>query len=217
MLTLTRSHLEIAGAVLGVILAIFGVRIWLGEHDARLKAEATVSTNQKAISDADAKEKSLAAEMAARDQAAAAREATIMDAVKNLKTTQQIVPFVQKEIAPGAPTPITINIPKATKDDPTPDAMMVIPQADLPAIRDRLTKCDLDAIDVQTCRGDSTTKSDQLKVAGTKLSAMTNERDAYKTELAGGTFWRRTKTAAKYIAIGGAIVAGGLCASGHCK
>ena len=48
-------------------------------------------------------------------------------------------------------------------------------------------------------------------------SAAENQRDAYKAALKGGTFWTRTKKAAKFLAIGGAIGVGLVCASGHCK
>jgi hypothetical protein len=217
MLLLTRGHLEIAGGILGLILSILGVRTWLQEHDARIHAEETVAANQKVVAASDAKEKSLVAEITSRDQAAAAREAAMMDAVKNLKTTQQIVPYIQREIAPSAPLPITINVPPATKDNPTPNATISIPQLDLPAFRDRLSKCDIDAIQVETCNADSVSMATRLKNAGEKLSAVSNERDAYKTELAGGTFWRRTKTAFKWIGIGGGLAIAATCASGHCK
>jgi hypothetical protein len=216
-MTLTRSHLEIGGGVLALLLAVLGVRTWLEEHDARIHAEETVSANQKIVVASDAKEKQLQAEIVSRDQAAAAREAAMLDAVKNLKTPAQIVPFIQKEMVPLAPVPITINIPKATPDNPTPNATIVIPQTDLPAFRDRLSKCDIDALEVTTCHGDIVSKNDQLRVAGERLRAMQAERDAYSTELKGGVFWRRTKTALKYIGIGGGLVAGALCGSGHCK
>jgi hypothetical protein len=217
MLLLTRGHLEVAGGVLALILSILGVRTWLQEHDARIHAEETVQANQKIVAASDAKEKSLEAEITARDQAAASRESAMMDAVKNLKTTQQIVPYIQREVAPNAPLPITINVPPATKDNPTPNATISIPQLDLPAFRDRLSKCDIDAIQVETCNADSVTKATQLKVAGEKLSAVSNERDAYKTELAGGTFWRRTKTAVKWIGVGGGLAIAATCGSGHCR
>jgi hypothetical protein len=141
----------------------------------------------------------------------------MLDAVKNLKTTPQMIPYVQREIAPNVPIPITVNIPPATKENPTPDATFSVPQADLPIIRDRLSKCDIDALEVSTCHADIASKNDQLKTAGEKLSAVSNQRDAYKTELNGGTFWRRTKTALKWAAIGGGIEVAATCGSGHCK
>jgi hypothetical protein len=217
MLTLTRLHLEIAGGILAVILAIIGARSWIGEHDARLKAEVTVSADQKISDAAISSSKAQDVAMAARDKAAADREQAMVDAIKNLKTTPQILPYVQSNLAPGSSTPIIVQVPAATKDNPTPPATITIAQADLPVLRDRLNKCDTDALAVSTCTKDLATKNAQLHDAGVSLSAVEGERDAYKQELAGGTKWQRTKKALKFIGIGAAIGGAAICGSGHCK
>jgi hypothetical protein len=217
MLTLTRAHLEWAGGILAVILAIFGVRSWIGEHDARLKAEVTVAANQKIGDAAILRSKNLEAEIVTRDKAAADREQSMVDAIKNLKTTPQILPYVQSNLAPAAAQPIYVSVPAATKDNPTPAATITVPQADLPALRDRLSKCDTDALAVSTCSKDSSDKTEQLRQAGVSLSAVSNERDAYKQELAGGTKWQRLKKAIEFIGIGAAAGIAATCGSGHCK
>lgn len=214
-MTLDKTHLALVAAA--VLVSIIGVVTFLSEHDARIHAEETVKANQKIVAASDAKEKELQAEIVARDQAAASREAAMLDAVKNLKTPAQIVPYIQKDLVPNAPVPITINIPKATADNPTPNATVQIPQVDLPAFRDRLSKCDVDALEVTTCHGDIGSKNEQLVQANQKLLAVQAERDAYQTELKGGVFWRRTKTALKYIGIGGGLAVAATCGSGHCK
>jgi hypothetical protein len=217
LLTLTRPHLEIAGAVFAVILAIIGVRSWIGEHDARLKAEVTVTADQKISDAAISNSKAQEVAMAARDKAAADREQAMVDAIKNLKTTPQILPYVQSNLAPGSATPIIVQVPAATKDDPTPPATITIAQSDLPVLRDRLSKCDTDALKVSTCAADIATKTQQLHDAGVSLSEVEGERDAYKQELAGGTKWQRTKKALKFIGIGALAGAAAVCGSGHCK
>lgn len=214
---LARTKWEIAGAVAGVLILAWCGYYWLQEHDARMKADATVAANEQKTKEIDARDAVLKSDQAKRDADSAAREAALIEAVKDLKTPAQIAPFVQKELAPSAPQPITINLPKSTPDNPTPNAIISIPQADLPAVRDRLNKCDIDANAISTCRADSDTKDKQLANAAVKLNAANNERDAYKLELAGGTFWRRTKTAFKFAGIGAAAAAAALCGSGHCK
>jgi hypothetical protein len=217
LMLLTRVHLEILAAVLVLLAGILAARSWIAEHDARLKAEVTVEANKKASDVADAKSKSLEAEIVDRDKSAAAREQTMLDAVKNLKTTPQILPYLQSNLAPAASQPIIVTVPAATKDNPVPDAILTLPQADLPALRDRLSKCDTDALGLSTCQADAVSNSARLALAGEKLSAMQNERDAYATELKGGTFWRRTKTALKFIGVGLAVGAAAICGSGHCR
>lgn len=216
-MSLTRLQLEIAGgAIAFALLGYVGVT-WLAEHDARLKAETVISANQSKEKEADAREESLKDELAKRDESARDREEKMLDAVKNLKTPAQIVPYVQKDLVPGAPTPIVVTVPAATKDNPTPDATITLSQADLPVLRDRLSKCDLDADKLNVCQADAATNAERLKTAGEKLSAAENERDAYKTELKGGTFWRRTKTALKIAGITVAATIGAACGTGHCK
>lgn len=214
---LARTKWEIAGAVAAVLILVWCGYYWLQEHDARMKADATVAANEQKTKEIDARDAVLKSDQAKRDADSAAREAALVEAVKDLKTPAQITPFVQKELAPAAPQPITINIPKSTPDNPTPNAIVSIPQADLPSVRDRLNKCDIDANAITTCREDSDTKNKQLANAALKLNAANNERDAYKLELAGGTFWRRTKTALKFVGIGAAAAGVAICGSGHCK
>lgn len=213
----TRLHLEIAGGILVLAGSTYGGATWLAEHDARMKAESTVQANEKAAKDAATKDAIVKNDIADRDRASAAREAAMIEAVKNLKTTPQILPYVQSNLAPGAPQPIIVSVPAATKDNPTPDAVLTIPQADLPVLRDRLNKCDVDANALTTCRADAVSNATRLELAGEKLSAAQNERDAYKTELNGGTFWRRTKTALKFLGIGAAATVAAACGTGHCK
>ena len=112
---------------------------------------------------------------------------------------------------------LPILVTAATASNPTPNAVISIPQADLPALRDRLSNCDLNANRLTTCEADAVTNTERLRLAGVALSAAENQRDAYRTELKGGTFWRRTKTAAKFVGIGIAIAIAGACGSGHCK
>jgi hypothetical protein len=217
MFLITRGHLEIVAGVLFLGGAAYGGSTWIAEHDARLKAEVTVQANEKASKDAETKSIALKNEIADRDRASADREKAMIAAIANLKTPQQIAPYVQKELAPGSLQPIIVSVPAATKDNPIPNATITIAQADLPVLRDRLSKCDTDANALTTCKADAVSNAERSRLAGEKLSAAENERDAYKTELKGGTFWRRTKSAIRFILIGGAIGAAAVCGSGHCK
>jgi hypothetical protein len=214
---LTRLHLEIVGGILACATVGYAGVTWLQEHDARLKAEATIAANQAKEKDADRREESLKDEIARRDEAAADREAKMLDAVKNLKTPAQIAPFIQHDLAPGSSQPIVVSIPQPTKENPTPNATISLAQADLSVLRDRLSKCDLDADKLNVCQADRVTDADRLRNAGVKLSAVENERDAIALELKGGTFWRRTKTALKYIGITAGATAAAMCGTGHCR
>jgi hypothetical protein len=214
---LTWFHAKVAAGVLAVCGAGYGGYTLVHEHDARVKAESVIQANEQISKDADAKIKAVNDEMEKRDQASADREKALIDAVAKLKTPAQIVPYVASNLAPAAPVPIIVTIPAATASNPTPNAVISIPQVDLPAVRDRLNSCDITANALTTCQADAISKTELLRQAGIKLSAAENERDAVKLELKGGTFWRRTKTALMWIGIGAGAAAAGVCGSGHCK
>ncbi len=216
-MTLTRLQLEVAAGIAVAIAGIIGAKVWIDEHDARVRAEVQIDADRLKESDAEKRDEALRDEMAKRDEDAKDREQKMLDAVKNLKTPAQIAPYIEHDLAPGSKDPIVVQVPVPTKDNPSPNATISISETDLPVLRDRLSKCDLDADKLNVCKADALTNADRLKAAGEKLSAVENERDQYKTELKGGTFWRRVKTAGKFIGIGGGIAAAALCGSGHCK
>src|ERR1700675_1231108 len=136
---LTAVHGKIAAGVLAACGVLYGGYTLVQEHDARVRAEAVVAANEKIAKTAEAASIALKDEMAKRDQASLDREKAMIDAVAKLKTTQQIVPYVQSNLAPNAPVPIIVNVPAATAANPTPNATITVPQADLPALRDRLS------------------------------------------------------------------------------
>jgi hypothetical protein len=56
-----------------------------------------------------------------------------------------------------------------------------------------------------------------MKLAQTQIDALQKQKGDLETALKGGTFWTRTKRAAKWLGIGLGIGAAAVCASGHCK
>jgi hypothetical protein len=216
-MALTSQQLKIAGAIAGIIVCVLLFRSFLAAHDLRVKTDAAVAQQQAIATANAAAEKKLADTIDARDKAAQSQIDNLNAAIAKIKTPQAIVQYVAKDLAPTAQLPITAVIPAATAANPLPDAIITVPQADLPILRDRLASCDTNAIALATCQKDSTDKAQQLKDAGAALSAMTNERDSYKTELAGGTKWTRIKKATKFLAVGAAVGVAAVCGSGHCK
>ena len=176
--------------------------IGLEEHDARVRAEATVKASQTVADSAATQQKDLAAAEQQRDAQTAATLAAMEKLVATVKTPQQAASFVASSVP--VPQPITVNIPQATPAEPTPPATFTVPQADLPAIRDAVATCQECSLKLQSALADSSSKDAQLKAAGEQLSAVSNERDAYKKAV-NGTFLSRVKTAAKYMALGAAI------------
>lgn len=211
-----RAKLEIAAVLLALAGAGFGFRIWLQEHDDKLRAQASIAAAEKSADQAAAQIKQLQDADKERDAATTEALAKVSANAAAQKTPQQIVKWIPEQI-PGLPQPIESVIPPATPQNPAPAALFTVPQADLDALRDQVSTCQKDALALSGAQQDLTSCQAQAKLAAQQLAASEQERDAYKMELKGGTFWTRTKRAGKWLAIGGAIAGGLLCGSGHCK
>jgi len=211
-----QTKVGIIGAVVFILTGILGVHFWMEERIARAKAEATVAAQQANFEKAQDSIKELQDADKERDAKAAETIAALTQAAAKQVTPEQIAAYVSKSIpTPAGAPPITITVPPATATNPKPDAIADIPQADLPALKDYVSKCQLDSAKLSICDADVTSRDQQLKLAGEQLSAVSRERDAYKKALNGGTFWQRVKKAGKWLVIGG--VAGGIAlgATGH--
>lgn len=210
-----RTKLEIAAVVLVLAGGLFGFRIWLEEHDDRLRAQADAAAAKKVFDQAADQMKQHQDADRARDEATAKQLEAMQKLAAQIQTPAQIAAWLPKQVQ--VPQAIELKIPPATPQDPTPAAIAAIPQADLPVLKDFVEKCREDAVRLSNCQTDQASKQEQLRLAGEQLSAVERERDAYKAAAAGGTFWTRTKRAAKYLAIGAAAAAAGLCGTGHCR
>jgi hypothetical protein len=199
-----RARIEIAAAIAILFAGAIGARTWLGEHDARLKAEAAVTAAEKSFDQAAATMKQLQDADEARDAQTAQTIAKLAGAAAAQKTPQQISAWLPGQLGP-LPAPVTSSIAPATPQNPAPPAVFTVPQADLPALRDNVAKCQADAVALPAAQQDVSSCHQQLQAAGAQLSAAEAERDAYKRELAGGTFWHRVKSGAIKVGIGAAI------------
>jgi hypothetical protein len=189
----------IVTAVIAAVL-IFSAYEWSQEHDARIKAEATVTAAQTQIQ-ADK------ATVAKAQTDLAARLSTLEAARSQPATPQQIVISAAK-LFPNLPQPLQVVTPPPTqqvvngKPTEVPSAAFVqVPAADLKTLQDYAITCEENNAKLGACTLTQATTVDELK-------ATTTQRDAYKAELKGGTFWQRFRHDAKIIGIT-AVVAGG--------
>jgi hypothetical protein len=211
-----RAKIEIAVAIAILIAAVVGARTWLAEHDARLKAEASIAAAQKSADQAAAQTKQLVDADKTRDAQTATTIAKLSEAAASQKTPQQIVKWIPEQLGP-LPAPIAASIPAPTPQVPVPDAVVDIPQSDLGPLRDEIASCQRNAVALSGAQGDLSSCQSQLKLAQQQTADADKERDAYKEDLKGGTFWHRVKSGAKMLAIGGAIGIATACGTGHCK
>jgi flagellar biosynthesis chaperone FliJ len=211
-----RAKLEILAAIAILICAAIAVRTRWAEHDARVKAEASVAAAQKNIDQATTSIKQLQDQDKLRSAQTADAIAKLAAAAAAQKTPQQITRWLPSQ-AGSLPAPITSSIAPATAQNPTPAAVFDVPQADLPALRDQVAKCQANGQLLSNAQAGLSSCQSQLKLAGEQLSAAEKQRDDYKQALKGGTFWQRIKGGTEKVAIGVGIGVAVTCGSGHCK
>jgi hypothetical protein len=119
-------------------------------------------------------------------------------------TPQQIVERIPQYFPQLQPTLQQPVLPNGQPDtSKPPNVVFDMSQAKL--LNDTLNDCAICKLTVPKLQAD-------LADSKTQLTAMTKERDDWKTAAHGGSVWARTKRAAKYIGIGiligGAVVAG---------
>ena len=206
MLTL-RHKLEIAGALLAlVIIGIVGGS-WIGAREEGIRLKATLDAQNSTI-----------AEAAKREDARAATLRDSLAQIEDLKNRTQTPPQViqaMPQVLP-LPQPITLNLPAAlAQGTPIPAGVQpgqtaTIPAADLKPLFDfaaACKECQAKVISLQQDKVD-----DAVKIGG-----LTKERDEAVIAAKGGSKLQRIERAAKWLAIGLLAGAAALCGSGHCK
>lgn len=212
----TRAKVELVAGILVLVACLVGFRAWLAEHDARLKSESDATAQKAIASKADDLIKQLRDADKERAAQTAAEVARAKDDAAKQVTAAQIAAWIPKQI-PNTPQPITVNIPPATVANPKPDAIANIPQADMPALRDYISGCQVSTLQLSSCQKGLASRDEQLKQSDVKLTAMTNQRNDLQDELKGGTFFTRVKKAGKWILFGALAAGAAVCGTGHCK
>jgi hypothetical protein len=210
-----RTKLEALAAIVLLAAAAFIARSWLDAHDEQLRLRSTIDAQQTVIVQAQQQTQQLAAAEKQRDAQTQATLASMQQAAAKIQTPQQIAQWIPPQLA--TPAPITVDVPPATAANPAPDAIARIPQQDLPALRNEIESCKECSVKLAAAQQNLDGKDQQLKLAGTELSAMQRERDAALAAAKGGSLWRRAQRNLRWLAAGAAAATVALCAAHHCK
>jgi hypothetical protein len=178
-------HKVLTGVVIALVIA-GGVGLWqlVQVHEAKVLAEQKVQLDEQA-------QKNLDAHIAqVQQQFQSQIDAVKADSAKQV-TPQQIAQWLPKQVP--VPQPITLNIPPATAGNPIPNVSADIPQADLPALKEYVTQC-------QICQLSNQQLKSQLADTQQKLKDSQDETQQWKT-VAKGTAWGRAKRTLKWLGI----------------
>lgn len=196
-----KAFLGLAGA--GLLTASIAAGSWLGAREDTIRMKATLEAQKQVIEQAQADRTQRAKEDAARDAQTAATLQAMQAEMGKLKTPAQHAAWDQTQLEQVI-RGIHVEIPAATSQNPHPDAVVTLPQSSLPDVTQAIEGCKECKVKLDTAEKNVASRDEQMKLADTQIGALKKERDAAITAAKGGSFWSRTKRAAKWFAIGAA-------------
>lgn len=181
-----RHKLEIAGAVLALLVIGVMFRSWLAEHDARLKGEAETAATKIALDKLQADRVAEATAEAERDRARDATNAQTLIEVSKLKTPAQVSGYVNREV-PGANAVVTTPAaPAGSKPDaPAPKPVVTL---DALALDTRLGACKIAETSLSTCQADLAGRARDKAAADQQIELLKKANGDLQSEL-GHTKW----------------------------
>src|SRR5208282_2911819 len=136
--------------VVGVAVALYGFHTWSAEHDARLKAEATIKQDesqvavlQQAITQNNQSIAALQAQMAQRDAQNATIIANLVKQKAAVQTPQAAATAITQTVS-NLPVPLVVE----------PDSSLLVPSLDVVPLYDTLEDGKIAAANLSTCTDD---------------------------------------------------------------
>jgi hypothetical protein len=193
-----RTWLKLAAALIALVAGVSVYFAWRASQREQAQLKAELQATQKALTDADARQKARNADLAKILAGFNAKKAAIQKPEQVVKALPEVLPL---------PTPILDGIagsagvakaPGSAKASvPTPNSNVLMPTADLKPLYDF-------AVDCQECRAQLSAAQANLADEQTKTKALTKERDSALQAAKGGSVLRRVVRAAKWFVIGAA-------------
>jgi small-conductance mechanosensitive channel len=184
------SKLKLAAVAVVILVAIGIVTSWQAQRKTNSDLTATLATQATQIKQAADREQQRTEQLNAALAKIAAQE-------RQVQTPQQAAAAIPS-VLPPLPLPVKIDLPDLSQtpkgSTPAP-ATISIPQPDLKPLYDSLQDC-------RACQLERDAAKQNLADEQAQVTALTRERDAAITAARGGSFWVRTKRAAKWFAIG---------------
>ncbi|HEX2712819.1 MAG TPA: hypothetical protein VHM88_11425 [Candidatus Acidoferrales bacterium] len=207
---------------LAVTLALAG-RSWLAVREDRMRLETTIAAQQQIISAAEKREQQRAQQLDGALAQIAELKKTVTTPQQVLRELPRYLPLpqpIQIAPSPGQPADAQQGSARAEKSAPRPPvqgepprresaqgevegpgsagAVAQLPLEDLKSLFDFVQDCRACKLQLAAAQADH---ADDL----TKIAALTKERDAALKNATGGGFWKRTRRAAKWLAVGAAV------------
>jgi len=188
--------------VVGVAVALYGFHTWSAEHDARLKAEATIKQDesqvavlQQAITQNNQSIAALQAQMQQRDAQNATIIANLVKQKAAVQTPQAAATAITQTVS-NLPVPLVVE----------PDSSLLVPSLDVVPLYDTLEDGKIAAANLSTCTDDLADTKAESAVKDKTIGDQTQQLGLKDNEIAAlkakPKFWARVKSDGKKVGVG---------------
>jgi len=192
-----RSWLKAAAMLIAMVSGVSVYFAWRGSQREQAQLKAELQATQKALTDADTRQKARNTELEKILAGFNAKKAAVQKPEQVVKALPAVLPLP----APILDVPVgnvgASSAPDGKASASTPKSNVLLPSADLKPLYDY-------AVDCQECRAQLSAAQGNLVDEQTKTQALTKERDSALQAARGGSVLRRVARAAKWFAIGAA-------------
>ncbi len=193
-----QSWLKVGAALIALVAGVSVYFAWRGSQREQAQLKAELQATQKALTDADARQKTRNADLAKLLAGFNAKKAAIQKPKQIVKALPEVLPLPAPILDGIAGSAGVANAPSGAKASvPTPNSNVLLPTADLKPLYDF-------AVDCQECRAQLSAAQGNLADEQTKTKALSKERDSALQAARGGSVLRRVARAAKWFVIGAA-------------
>ena len=210
-------RLKIELAIAFVLLGGMGVgaKIWLDEHDSRLRAEMTVQAQKEVQQQYAGQIADLQKKIADRDSAYEEQIKSVESRFQSSTTPQQVSALVSQLM--GLKQPIQVVTPAATPTNPNPSPVAGVSAIDFPQAKAYIQDCETCKLNLAKATADAADREAQAALAQKQIDSLKKENASLQTAVKGGSFFQRLGKATKYLILGGAAALVATCGTGHCK
>jgi hypothetical protein len=114
------------------------------------------------------------------------------------------------------PVPVTVTTLPATKENPNPQPVAIVPKQDFAIAMEYGKECEACKAVEKQIQKDLQDRQHQLEIATQQIEQLKKENNEVRKTVK-GSFFGNLKKSAKLIVIGAGVGAAAVCGSGHCK
>ncbi len=193
-----RSWIQAAAVLIALVAGVTVYFAWRGAQREQAQLKSELRATQKALTDADARQKARNEDLAKILAGFNAKKATVQKPEQIVKALPDVLPLPTPILDSTAGSVGAAKAPAGGKAGvATPNSNVLLPTADLKPLYDY-------AVDCQECQAQLAAAQGNLKDEQTKTQALSKERDTALQAAKGGSVLRRVARAAKWFVIGAA-------------